>query len=286
MTELSTYQTRIEHYLQQNLPPEHSGKLAQAMRYSTLNGGKRLRAALVYAAAADSNLALEQVDTAAAAIECIHAYSLIHDDLPAMDDDALRRGKPSCHIAFGEAEAILAGDALNTLAFELLSQSPLPAAVQIQQIRFLSQAAGWAGMVGGQSQDMALTGKSADLATLQNIHRGKTGALIQAALLLGACPAPDFAARHASLAAIGAALGIAYQIHDDILDATASSTTLGKTAGKDAAQQKNTYVQLLGLEHSRRLWQESQANIQTLLQQLPQATALSQLIASIFARAH
>ena len=283
---IADYQTRIENVLADALPPEHSGSLAAAMRYSALNGGKRLRAALIYAAAEDNGIDLAAVDAAAAAIECIHAYSLIHDDLPAMDDDDLRRGKASCHIAFGEAEAILAGDALNTLAFELLGNSPLSADIRLQHIRLLSQAAGVARMVGGQSLDIALTGKKTDLAQLQTIHCGKTGALIQAAILMGACPSETFAQQEKHLAAVGKLLGIAYQIHDDILDATADSRQLGKTAGKDAAQEKNTYVQLLGLDRSRALLEESHAQIQAELEQLPHKQALSALIQHIFSRTY
>lgn len=283
---LSNYQHRIEHFLDQQLPAEHTGSLAKAMRYGVLNGGKRLRAALIYATAEDNNIALHHIDAAAAAIESIHAYSLIHDDLPAMDDDALRRGKPSCHIAFGEAEAILAGDALNTFAFESLLNSALPANIQLEQIRLLSQAAGWSGMVGGQSLDMANTGKKIDIAQLQTIHRGKTGALIQAAILISACAGKHYEAQKSTLSAIGNHLGIAYQIHDDILDSTTDSAQLGKTSGKDAAQHKNTYVQLLGLDDSRTLLKAQHQQINNLLSQLPTSTALTALIEKIFARQH
>lgn len=281
---LSHYQHRIERFLEQHLPPEQQGTLAIAMRYSTLNGGKRLRAALIYATAEDNNIALDKVDAAAAAIECIHAYSLIHDDLPAMDNDALRRGKPSCHIAFGEAEAILAGDALNTLAFEYLTHSPLPSSIQIEQIRLLSRAAGWAGMAGGQSMDMASTGKTIDIQQLQTIHQGKTGALIQAAILLSACASKHYPTWKNTYHHIGKHLGIAYQIHDDILDSTANTAQLGKTAGKDAQQNKNTYVQLLGITQAQDLLQKHHQLIKTLLTQLPQATALTTLIEKIFIR--
>lgn len=283
---LSHYQQRVERFLEQHLPSEDTGTLASAMRYAVLNGGKRLRSALIYATATDNQIALDKVDAAAAAIECIHAYSLIHDDLPAMDNDALRRGKPSCHIAFGEAEAILAGDALNTFAFECLSQSALSSAIQIEQIRLLSQAAGWAGMVGGQSMDMAFTGKSIDISQLQSIHQGKTGALIQAAILLSACVSEHYITYKTTLSAIGKHLGIAYQIHDDILDATADSAQLGKTSGKDAAQNKNTYVQLLGIAQAQHLLHSHHTHITTLLTQLPQSQTLSALIEKIFTRTH
>lgn len=231
--------------------PDDGSRLTQAMRYALLDGGKRLRARLVYAVAHDFSLPIALLDSAACAVEAIHAYSLIHDDLPAMDDDDLRRGKPSCHKAYDEATAILAGDALNTLAFAWLADSPLDAAVRLAQVQTLAQAAGHHGMAGGQSLDMQHTGNAADLAVLQSIHRGKTGALLAAALHLGALAAVDYAAHRATLAHIGEHLGLLYQIRDDIQDATQDSAVLGKTAGKDAAQHKSTYVTLLGLADSR-----------------------------------
>lgn len=267
--------------------PDDGSLLVRAMRYALLGGGKRLRAALVYAAAQDFGVTRAQADGAACAVEAIHAYSLIHDDLPAMDDDDLRRGKPSCHKAYGEAAAILAGDALNTLAFAWLADGVLPAAVQLAQIRILARAAGQHGMAGGQSLDMQHTGKPADLATLQTIHRGKTGALLTACLHLGALPAPDYAAHAPTLDNIGAHLGLLYQIGDDILDATADSATLGKTAGKDAAQEKTTYISLLGLENSRAQAAHHAGQAQRHCAQLPDGGQhLAALIARIAARRH
>ena len=283
MTDLLTAcQIRIEAALAACLPPA-GGHLADAMRYAVLSGGKRLRAALVYAAASDFAVPLDAVDAAACALEAIHAYSLIHDDLPAMDDDDLRRGRPSTHKAYGEAAAILAGDALNTLAFRLLATSPLPPAAQTAQIRVLADAAGWDGMAGGQMRDIAATGNRLTLDALQSIHHGKTGALIRAALHCGAIPAADYGHYRAPLDALGSALGIAYQIADDILDATADSATLGKTAGKDAAQGKNTYPALLGLGGARTALATYSAAARTAAAQLPngapQLCALLDIIA-------
>lgn len=283
---LTTYQKRIEAALAQALPPAGE-RLADAMRYATLGGGKRLRAALTYASADAFVVPLDAVDAAACAVEAIHAYSLIHDDLPAMDDDDLRRGRPSTHRAYDEATAILAGDALNTLAFALLADSPLAPAVKLAQIQTLASAAGWAGMIGGQMRDMAATGQTLTLPQLQTIHRGKTGALIRAALHLGALPAADYGAHAATLNELGEALGIAYQIADDILDATADSATLGKTAGKDAVQGKNTYPALLGLDASRAALAEHSARAQAAAARLPHgAPQLQALLARISQRSH
>lgn len=245
-----THFARIERVLNDQLPNADT-RIAQAMRYSTLDGGKRLRALLVYACAQDFGVENAQVDAAAAAIECIHAYSLIHDDLPAMDDDNLRRGKASNHIAFDQATAILAGDALNTLAFELLSHSALKADTKIIQIQQLSHAAGVAGMIGGQMLDIIHTDNPANLPTLEKIHYGKTAALFIAALHLGAAPSAHYHDHSQTLNTIGHDLGMAFQIIDDILDSSSDSATLGKTAGKDSDQNKHTYVTLLGIEDSR-----------------------------------
>lgn len=265
---LSFCQTRCEEKLGQLLPPAGS-RIGDAMRYTTLNGGKRLRAALAYACALDFSLSYTDTDHAACALECIHAYSLIHDDLPAMDNDDWRRGKPSNHKAFDQATAILAGDALNTLAFELLCQSPHSATVQISQIQILSRAAGWQGMVGGQMLDMLSTGKTIDFAALQSIHHSKTGALIQAALHLGCRPAADYLLHRHNLNTIGHMLGILYQIIDDILDDSTDSQTLGKTAGKDKIQGKNTYISHLGAEKSRQKIFEYQQEIFRQCENLP-----------------
>ena len=284
---LATCQIRLETALTARLPSVAGDRLADAMRYAALGGGKRLRAALVYAAASDFAVALNSVDAAACALEAVHAYSLIHDDLPAMDDDDLRRGRPSTHKAYDEATAILAGDALNTLAFQLLATSPLPPAVQIAQIRILANAAGWDGMVGGQMRDIIATGKTLNLEALQAVHHGKTGALIRAALHCGAIPAPCYNTYRAPLDTLGTALGIAYQIADDILDTTADSATLGKTAGKDMAQGKNTYPALLGLDGARAALATYSAQAQAAAAQLPGgAPQLSTLLDVIAVREH
>lgn len=284
LSNLHTYQVRAAKALDRLLPAPDS-RLHQAMRYAA-QGGKNLRAALLYAAADSLNSGGEALDYAAAAIESLHSYSLIHDDLPAMDDDDFRRGQPSTHKAFDEAEAILAGDALNTLAFELLAQSPLPDAIKIQQIFTLAHAAGSRGMAGGQSLDIIHTGRSADLAALQQIHSAKTGALIHAALTLGALPASDYAKYQPRIDSIGSHLGLAYQIQDDILDATADSQILGKTAGKDAAQSKTTYISLLGLENSQKHLDNARGIIAQHCTALPNPAPLANLIDAIFNRQH
>lgn len=234
-------------------PTQANQRLLEAMRYGLFNGGKRLRPLLVYASCLALGSELERADAAAAAIECIHAYSLIHDDLPAMDDDALRRGKPTCHIAFDEATAILAGDALQPLAFELLSQpSSLPAKTQLEMVRILAQASGDSGMVAGQMFDIDAEGQQLTLIQLEQMHRLKTGALINAAVQLGALASGN--SDSASLEALGdyaAAIGLAFQVQDDILDIESDTQTLGKTQGADLARDKSTYPALLGLEAAK-----------------------------------
>ncbi|WP_072281186.1 polyprenyl synthetase family protein [Rappaport israeli] len=281
----------IETILAQHLPKDNA-RLAQAMRYSTLKAGKRLRAQIVYACAQDFSLERAQVDPAAAAIECLHAYSLIHDDLPAMDNDDWRRGKPSNHKAFDEATAILAGDALQTQAFAILAQSAPSTQnsphIILKQIARLAQAAGAEGMVGGQMLDIQHTAtNSIDLPTLSRIHQGKTAALITAALHLGALPAASYPEHQQTLEQIGTHLGLAYQIIDDILDATADSQTLGKTAGKDAAQQKQTYISHLGLQQSRaQAIHHSQQAAQAIAQLPNQGTHLTALLHTLTTRTH
>ncbi|OXY80807.1 (2E,6E)-farnesyl diphosphate synthase [Oceanimonas doudoroffii] len=231
--------------------------LRDAMEYGLLQGGKRVRPMLVYATAGlhtDSDQ--QAADAAAAAIECIHAYSLIHDDLPAMDNDDLRRGKPTVHRAFDEATAILAGDALQTLAFELVSQSgdDLPAERRLRLVQELATASGYGGMCGGQALDIYHEGKPVERATLETIHRHKTGALIRAAVRMGALCSPAMQETElAALSRYAEAIGLAFQVQDDILDITADTATLGKTQGKDLAQQKSTYPALLGLDGARAL---------------------------------
>lgn len=228
--------------------------LGEALTHAVLLGGKRLRPALAVAAgeALAPSVGSEPALMAGVAVELIHAYSLVHDDLPAMDDDALRRGQPTVHVAYGEATAILAGDGLLTLAFEHLASAPelepLPALQRLQMLHTLGHAAGVAGMVGGQALDMASTGQHITENTLSALHQGKTGALIRAALTLGALTTPEAPPAHLkALEAYGEALGLLFQVTDDLLDATGDTATLGKTAGADAALGKATYVSILGL---------------------------------------
>jgi farnesyl diphosphate synthase len=255
---MPTDNERIERVLDGALPPESLApqRLHRAMRHATLDGGKRLRARLVYATGRLFELSMTQLDSAAAAVEMIHAYSLIHDDLPAMDDDALRRGKPTVHIAFDEATAILAGDALQALAYETLVCAEWPDAAKLAALQELMTASGSRGMCGGQQLDMDAGGKTLSLADLRNVHALKTGALIKAALRLPAIVADADGAAHAALDAFADDLGLAFQIQDDILDVEASTEQLGKSAGKDAAQAKATYPALLGLDGAKALLAE------------------------------
>jgi len=243
---------RVESALEGALPAadESPQSLHAAMRYAALGGGKRVRALLAYAsgelAGADAGL----VDHAAVAVELIHAYSLVHDDLPCMDDDVLRRGKPTCHVAYGEAVALLAGDALQTLAFEVLAKAPLSQAQA--QIAMLAEAAGSHGMAGGQALDLAHVKDALSLNELERMHALKTGALIHAAVRLGAaCGRTLDRAQSDALDRYAAAVGLGFQIVDDVLDVEGTAHSLGKTAGKDAAQGKATYVSLLGLDAAK-----------------------------------
>ena len=227
--------------------------LGDAMRYAVLDGGKRLRPLLVMAACEAVHGNVRAALRAACAVELIHAYSLVHDDLPCMDNDVLRRGKPTVHVRFGEAQALLAGDALQALAFALLTpdDESVSAATQARLCRLLAQAAGFNGMAGGQAIDLASVGLSLTSVQLHEMHRLKTGALLQASVMMGAaCGAASPAAQNA-LRDYGAAVGLAFQVVDDILDVTADAATLGKTAGKDAAQDKPTFVSLMGLQASQ-----------------------------------
>lgn len=231
--------------------------LSQAMRYAVLDGGKRLRPLLVLgtaeAAGITSTKSTEATLRAACAVELIHAYSLVHDDMPCMDNDVLRRGKPTVHVKFGEAQALLAGDALQALAFELLTPSPdvVDIAVQATLCRILALSAGCHGMAGGQAIDLASVGKLLTIKELHTMHRLKTGALLQASVMMGAaCGAVSQTAKMA-LQEYGAAIGLAFQVVDDVLDVTADTVTLGKTAGKDAEQDKPTFVSLMGLDASK-----------------------------------
>lgn len=232
----------------------HLQRLFEAMGYSLLNGGKRVRPLLVYAAAAaiSDNVDAETLDQIACAVEYIHAYSLVHDDLPAMDDDDLRRGNPTCHKKFDEATAILAGDALQTRAFELLAELPrVSAALKIELILALTSASGPRGMVGGQAIDLAAVQKLIDLPHLETMHRLKTGALIRAAVRMGALAAGANAAQLDALDQYAAAIGLSFQVQDDILDITSDTATLGKPQGSDIERDKPTYPALLGLEAAR-----------------------------------
>lgn len=231
-------------------------RLHTAMRYAVLGGGKRFRPLLVYATGHSLGIAADQLDAAATAVELIHAYSLIHDDLPAMDDDALRRGRPTVHIAFDEATAILAGDALQTCAFETLCRAPVPDAVARAMLATLAQASGAAGMAGGQALDIDATGQQQSLDALQHMHSLKTGALIRASVRLAALVAQADATTWQELDSFASALGLAFQIRDDLLDIEGNATELGKTAGKDVAQGKSTYPALLGLRGAYAALQE------------------------------
>jgi geranylgeranyl pyrophosphate synthase len=255
---LSRWQADTEHALDRCLPASTSSpaRLHEAMRYSVLGGGKRVRPALVYATAAALSLPQHTVMAAACAVEIIHAYSLIHDDLPAMDDDDLRRGRPTCHKAFDEATAVLAGDALQALAFELLTtDSDLPAnpAIRLELVRLLTQASGTAGMAGGQALDLAAEGQPADLATITDIHARKTGALIRVSVLLAAACQPDLSREdHDALDRYARCVGLAFQIQDDLLDIEGDPLLLGKATGADQALQKLTYPSVVGVEAAHR----------------------------------
>ncbi|MFA7552608.1 MAG: (2E,6E)-farnesyl diphosphate synthase [Spongiibacteraceae bacterium] len=234
-------------------------QLQQAMRYSLVNGGKRIRPLLTYAAATaiDSQQNPADLDRIAAAIEMIHAYSLIHDDLPAMDDDDLRRGQPTCHRAFDEATAILAGDALQARAFELLTElEHCAASQQLDLIKILAAASGPLGMVGGQAIDLSCVDQTIDIDQLETIHRLKTGALIRAAIAMGATFAGASAQQLQALDTYGTAIGLAFQVQDDILDVESDTATLGKTQGADQALNKPTYPSLLGLDQAKTLAQQ------------------------------
>ncbi len=248
--------------------------LGDAMRYAVLDGGKRLRPLLVLAAREAVNGNHDAALRAACAVELIHAYSLVHDDMPCMDNDILRRGKPTVHVQFGAAQALLAGDALQALAFELLTpdDDTLDAATQARLCRMLARAAGGQGMAGGQAIDLASVGLPLTSEQLHEMHRLKTGALLQASVLMGAAcgtlAAPESAPVMNALRDYGAAIGLAFQVVDDILDVTADSATLGKTAGKDAAQDKPTFISLMGLkaseEYAQHLLAAALASLQTI----------------------
>ena len=269
---MSEGQRRVERALSEWVVRASPADLGEVMRYAVLDGGKRLRPLLVLAACMAVRGNHEAALRAACAVELIHAYSLVHDDLPCMDNDVLRRGKPTVHVRYGEARALLAGDALQALAFELLTPDEgVPPAMQAELCRLLARAAGAHGMAGGQAIDLASVGQTLSEGQLRQMHRLKTGAVLKASVLMGAaCGAHEVRARQA-LVQYGEAVGLAFQVMDDVLDVTQDSATLGKTAGKDAACCKPTYVTLMGLEGAR-------AHAQALLQEALQALRASGLV--------
>src|SRR5450830_506424 len=264
-------QSGMETTLDTYLPPEihMPARLHQAMRYTALDGGKRVRPLLVYAAGELFDAPEQLLARSAAAVEMIHVYSLVHDDMPCMDDDALRRGKPTVHVKYDEATALLVGDALQAQAFAVLAEivDEQQAARQLKMVHLLAEAAGSAGMCGGQAIDLASVGMTLSLAELEQMHRLKTGALLRASVLLGASAGKQLSIDETNaLHAYAEAIGLAFQVVDDILDATADSATLGKTAGKDAAHNKPTYVSILGLAESQVLAEKLRNDAQLALQ--------------------
>ncbi len=289
---LKTYRQRTEEALRHHLPSADITpvKLHEAMRYCALDGGKRVRPFLVYAAGRALGAELEWLDAPACAVELIHVYSLVHDDLPAMDDDDLRRGKPTCHIAYGEAVAVLTGDALQSLAFQILATAPgaIPPEKRLRMVEVLARASGSRGMCGGQAIDLAAVGQRLDLPALENMHIHKTGALIRASVTLGALAAPEVdETRLKRLDHYAKCIGLAFQIQDDILDVVGDTTTLGKPQGADQALDKPTYPALLGLdgarERARELYEEA---IESLASFDEQADPLRWIADYIVSRSH
>ncbi|MFT6193762.1 MAG: farnesyl diphosphate synthase [Cognaticolwellia sp.] len=272
LAHIDDVQTRINNYLSKKLASLtlNDEKLLAAMRYGLLIGGKRMRPYLAYITGATLDAKQDDIDGVAAAIECIHAYSLLHDDLPAMDDDDLRRGQPTCHKAFDEATAILAGDSLQTLAFDIIANHKFSAAVETKRInllRYLVNAAGYQGMCGGQALDLAATDKAISLATLEDLHSLKTGALLEASVKMAAeCSNKATLYDKKQLALYAKLIGLAYQVRDDIIDITSTEEELGKPTGSDLAANKSTYPALLGL-------QGAQEKAENLYQQALQALA-------------
>ena len=282
---------RIEGVLERalDLPDPGTARLREAMRYSVLGAGKRLRPTLVYLTGEALGAPLAQLDSAAAAVELIHVYSLVHDDLPAMDDDDLRRGRPTCHRAYDEATAILVGDALQALAFAVLANDPMAgnsASQRLEMIRVLARATGTTGMAGGQAVDLAAVGQTLSVAAIEDMHRRKTGALIQGSVLLGALAAGvSDGPRMAALERFGAHIGLAFQIQDDILDVEGDPRVLGKSTGADAAHAKPTYPSTVGLESARvRARQLRDDAIAALAPLGSRAAALTQLANFVVAR--
>jgi geranylgeranyl pyrophosphate synthase len=255
--QLESWQGRMEAALAARLPSADivPGRLHEAMRYSVLGGGKRIRPALLFAAARAVGRTEDEVEGAACAIELIHVYSLVHDDLPAMDDDDLRRGRPTCHKAFDEATAVLVGDALQTLAFQVLTRDPsLPAspAVRLRLVELLAEASGSFGMAGGQAIDLSAQGRQLDLAQVEEMHSRKTGALIRVSVMMAAACTPSLDVRlHDALAGFAGPIGLAFQIQDDLLDVLGDVATLGKATGADSERSKPTYPSVMGIEASQ-----------------------------------
>ena len=285
-------QTRIEQSLALHLSIDtkelYSSKLIEAMHYSTLNGGKRLRAMFVYAAGEVLGADPKLLDYPASAVEMIHAYSLVHDDMPIMDNDDLRRGKPTCHKAYGEATALLTGDALQSLAFETLCKGPLSSQQQISMIKVLASYSGVKGMAGGQAIDLESVGQGLTVNELQQMHELKTGALIQASLQMGALASQSVTEKILQqFAKYGAYLGLAFQVHDDVLDVTSDTNTLGKTQGADIALDKPTYPALVGLKAAQQKSAELIDKSLAILEELPYDTqALADLSQYIVHRRH
>lgn len=289
---LQAFQRRVDDaldsYLPTDDPPEHH--LASAIRYSIIGGGgKRIRPTMVYAAGEAMGADPELLDVPACAVEMIHAYSLIHDDLPAMDDDDLRRGRPTVHKQYDEATAILAGDAIQALAYEILADqrhSKLPERQQLKMVHCLTEASGAMGMAGGQAMDLAAVGKQLTLEQLENMHQLKTGALIRASIMLGAsCSQDSDEKKLFALDNYSRCIGLSFQIHDDILDVTADTETLGKPQGSDAEQSKPTYPSIIGLEASQKLaLEQHQAALSHIEIFGPEADTLRELSAYIVER--
>src|SRR6478735_8175165 len=282
---LANVETAMSRWVGIDGPPP----LGDAMRYAVLDGGKRLRPLLVLAASEAAGGEPQAALRAACATELIHAYSLVHDDLPCMDNDVLRRGKPTVHVKFGEADALLAGDALQALAFELLTpdEASFTPAVQARLCRLLARAAGSEGMAGGQAIDLASVGVALDEDSLRRMHRLKTGALLQGSVMMGAACGQVSATAESALSRYGAALGLAFQVVDDILDVTADSATLGKTAGKDAQHDKPTYVSVIGLEASRELAAQLRRDAHAAIQPFgPRGQRLAELADLVVNRVH
>lgn len=274
---LTALHEQCDHALKRALPElnKQPNRLLEAMHYAVFNGGKRLRPMLVFATASSFTDDLTALEPAAAAVELIHCYSLVHDDLPAMDDDDLRRGKPTCHKAFDEATAILVGDALQSLAFEVLSHSSITAQTLIQMQRLLAKASGALGMAGGQSLDLCAENQTINLQQLQNIHRLKTGALIEASVMLGALGAGlNDTTLLKSLSQFAQLMGLAFQIQDDILDVEGNTHVLGKTAGQDAQHHKATYPAIMGLSAAKKELAIVSEQAMMILNDLPFSTTL------------